>query len=559
MKHILYIVGIFLLATACLDDENDYNYQKINSLDKYIVENIKYTYSCFQGDTLQFDPIPKMPMDTIFKQDLSFEWYIEEEVKGHERQFEFKADEIGIFNLLFVTIDNTTGLRFPYPVTIKVEGHGYKGWWILSKTNGDASMLSSVWSRVHQYIKMDNNGKPILDIYGNPLQIDTILYEGKSINFVKGLGHGPIKLVENFAFNQYTYEGLDFSDDEMMVLQKDQCVELDGVNYKPVAYAKNEFLDGTPTNFEPTNAVLSYGCKCLLNSNGHCYFSVNSVATDLHTGRYFNDPAFNGRQIAAIYATNKSAARNKSNFFLALDKKTNSLIGIIDNGSVNSKSPIIDIQKNFTGEVIPVTNNKKPNFALFNEIKYEVIWTMWTSAKMWKSNSSNPTWVSILRDKDTDEYFLHCFQLDYNEYASTKALQIKNSFLKPINKEMFAGGDYKITRFQHKNYLIVANGDKMWLCNYNKENKDKGVYFAYFKGEEVVSLAAKDVNSTKYGGPHMGVGFKNGRFCVFEVIFNESMNTRTLIPLYNQDGFGDIVDVTFKHGSVSNLGTSTLF
>lgn len=562
MKYILYIIGLLLLVSSCLEDDNDYNYRDINTMEGFSVENIKHQYSCFQGDILKFDPTPKMSMDSTSTQNLSYEWYVGYQKQSQERQFEYEASEIGQFKLTFVTTDNKTGLRFPYEVLLKVEGRGYKGWWILSKNDGDESMLSTVWSRVHSFYRTDDKGNIITDIFGKPIQVDTILYEGESINFIPNLGKGPIKLVENFVSKENPFEGELFSDDEIMVLQNSQCVELDGINFKPIAYAANEFLDGTPTNFQPVDAALSYGCKCLLNRDGKCWFNTNTVANNLHTGRYATDPAFNGREIAGIWPTNKAGRATKRNYFMMLDKTTNTLLGVADNGRTNMDNPVIDLLKNFTGQILTVANNNKPAvMALFNNIKYEVIWNAWTGDGIWaKTSREGQSWVCILHDKMTGEYLLHGYQLYYGEDKSNPTLRIMKDFVKPINKEMFAGGDYKIARFQHQNYLLIANGDKMWLCNFNKENKDTGEkYFAYFENRKVVALASKDVNSTKFGGPHVGIAFADGSFFVFEVLFNESLNTRSLKLLYSKEGFGKIVDVIFKHGSLSNLNSGSLF
>ena len=91
-------------------------------------------------------------------------------------------------------------------------------------------MLSSVWSRVYSFYRTDAQGNIVFDWYGNPILVDTILYEGESIDFIPGLGRGPIKLVENFVSKDNSFEGEEFSDDEIMVLQKERCVELDGIN-----------------------------------------------------------------------------------------------------------------------------------------------------------------------------------------------------------------------------------------------------------------------------------------------------------------------------------------
>lgn len=96
--------------------------------------------------------------------------------------------------------------------------------------------------------------------------------------------------------------------------------------------------------------------------------------------------------------------------------------------------------------------------ALFNNIKYEIIWNMWTGDGIWqKKSTTGQSWICILHDKNTDEYFLHGYQLYYGEDKKNPTLRIMRDFVKPINKEMFAGGNYTIVRFQHQNYLLVAN------------------------------------------------------------------------------------------------------
>lgn len=53
--------------------------------------------------------------------------------------------------------------------------------------------------------------------------------------------------------------------------------------------------------------------------------------------------------------------------------------------------------------------------ALFNNIKYEIIWNMWTGDGIWQKSTTGQSWICILHDKNTDEYFLHGYQLYYGE------------------------------------------------------------------------------------------------------------------------------------------------
>ena len=72
--------------------------------------------------------------------------------------------------------------------------------------------------------------------------------------------------------------------------------------------------------------------------------------------------------------------------------------------------------------------------ALFNNIKYEIIWNMWTGDGIWqKKSTTGQSWICILHDKNTDEYFLHGYQLYYGEDKKNPTLRIMRDFVKPIN------------------------------------------------------------------------------------------------------------------------------
>lgn len=151
MKMIKYITGcllLFLLA-GCLEDKNDFNYNVTNKMDDFEVRNVVRNYSLFKDETLILSPEVKMTLKDY--DDLSYEWYLNHELVWDEREYKFIANKEGRHTLLFVAVDNKTGVRFPYSIDIKVENPGVKGWLLLSRAENDRSQLSVVWSRLNTF------------------------------------------------------------------------------------------------------------------------------------------------------------------------------------------------------------------------------------------------------------------------------------------------------------------------------------------------------------------------------------------------------------------------
>lgn len=547
MRNIIIVVA--LLLSACIDDNSNFDYRRINTSDGYKVKGIARSYNCFEGDELLLEPEIKMSLDSI-NPDVSYEWYVGSELRSKDKDFIFKADKVGKYVLQFVTVDNKTRVRFPYEVSVKVESRLFKGWLLLSRSAANASELSMVWSRKTTYNIKDEQGNYILDENGVYVERDTVLYEGESINICPNLGYGPIKLVENFTFKDKYYEGLEFLSDEIMVVQDEKCVELNGNTFEVMAYAEDEFSGDMPSNFKPRDAVLTWGCKCLLNEDNTCWFSVSSVATDLHTGRYSPDPAWNGRYIQAIYPMNKGAVL-RGNYFLALDE-SNTLLGIADNGKPKSDEPLIDVQ-HIIGQPIEIADNRTVDMSRFKNIPYEVMYTGWETGDF----DEDMSWVSILKDWETSRYYMHTYSLVYDEAAYYVELIINDSFLKDVNPDMF--NNYSdATIFPHKDYIMIANGNELWLCYY-KDKSDKGICVKTFDSK-IVSISSKDVNVSNING-HVGVALENGDFYVYEVDCNKNSEIIDvkLNELYYKSGFGEIVDVIYKFGTITNLVNDYLF
>ena len=552
MKMIKYITGcllLFLLA-GCLEDKNDFNYNVTNKMDDFEVRNVVRNYSLFKDETLILSPEVKMTLKDY--DDLSYEWYLNHELVWDEREYKFIANKEGRHTLLFVAVDNKTGVRFPYSIDIKVENPGVKGWLLLSRAENDRSQLSVVWSRLNTFYRQDANGEYILDEKGNKIAVDTILYEGEYIDFVPNLGYGPRKLVENFAYKQHYYPGYKFVNDEIMVVQDDRNVELRGDDYSVVSYAENEFTGAAPEDFKPVDAALSWGCKCLLNQDGYCYLSVGSVTTDLHTGRYDVQPAFSGSRMKALYPANKGVGA-RSQFFLMLDSRDN-FCGCVDDAFVQTDEPLIDIRHNIGYKS---TIAIKSSLSRYNKYfkgssglkNYDVLCCHYDT-----DGSRTPWWIAVLRNRVTGECVVNNFLVEWN--SNTMSLQLQQCYPTEVERPEMVAADSKIAVLPHKDYLVIATGSDLWLYDYANDIQIK---LGDLGGKQVKAMTAKDINNEKING-HLGVALDNGEFRVYEVNYNyEQPEAASLRELYRQHGFGDVVDVIFKYDSGSNLASGSLF
>lgn len=534
-KNILWLF-ILLLAVGCLDDENNYDYTEINSVLDFEVKNLENT-SCFLGDTITLTPTVKLSVDSI-NPDISYEWYVEGELKSTAPTYDFIAQKIARINLVFCVIDNKTGVRYPKDMSISVESSWLKGWMILSKGPSDESRLSMVLTKIDRFTRIGADGQEV--------SVDTILYTGENRDIYPDLGYGPRKLVENFTCGDYAYEGIEYISDEVMVIQEDKCIELHGNTLERQVFTEEEFLGPVPSGFSPKDAVLSWSCKCLLNEDSLLYFNINSVTIDLHAGRYLSDPALGGRKVAALYPENKGGGYY-TQFFLALDAETNSLFGILDDARAESGSPDIPIT-NRVGDPIDILDKKDMNMNLLKNIKEKVVYTMWDN----NSSYGYPGYLSILKDETANRCYLHHFSLMYYAWAEPVYLDLQSSTSKEVNAAMVE--DFvDATIFPHKKQLVVASGNTLWHCAYLDKN-DRGKPIKTF-GKRIVSISYKDINSTKYGGGHLGVALEGGEFYIYELTYADPKNVNqvNLRELYHQDGFGEIVDVIYKFGEIYNL------
>ena len=293
MKYILFIFISVFIAVSCIDDETNLDYKEVNEYENWKVEGIDASYSLFPGESVTLTPKVRLSIDSL-NPDLSYSWLLDGKEVSTEASYTFTADVYGDYELIFNAIDNKTSVAFPKGTTMNVTPLYKLGWLFLGRTASGASRLDMLITK-RQTIHYLLDGK--YDRWR-----DSLL----NVQFATGLGEqlgtGPIKLVEEFSYDDY----VSTENSEVMVLQESGPVELSGNALTYTGRPFDEFMGTFPENLVIRDVALSKTSKWLLAENGLLYYAVANVMTDLHSGRYNDDPAFNGMKFTSLIQTSKA-------------------------------------------------------------------------------------------------------------------------------------------------------------------------------------------------------------------------------------------------------------
>ena len=539
MKKNLIYIFILLFTVGCLDDKSNYDYKDLNDFTNWSVDGVRYSYTLYPGEEIKFEPEVHFSIDTL-SPDASYAWYSGEEEEmillSDKLNYTYVAEELGDFTLLFCSTDNKTGVTFTMEISVYVVAPKKNGWLILSRGAGNESQLSMILSKKQsKVVYVDGEEKPR----------DTIVYVGELMNVTPGLGQGPRKLVENFI---YPSAAGFLVEDEVMVLQESGVVELDGIELAPVGSAKNEFFDGVPDNFDPVDAVLCYDGKWLLNADNYIYMTNLSVAVDLHSGFYLNDPSLNGKKVKALLPYFKGDYTD--NFLVVGIGEDNTYFGIMDDGqcAYNDKSYTIT-PANYVGSYLELGNVPERNHPfLFRDVEWEFVFHAWANRANYYTS---PAYISIL--KNGDDYYWHYYELnaETDRYKPGQKMIVESSEYAQLPAAIM--NDYRCAALlPWKELLVVASGNKLNIYNYWDGLILNLTSVPHF-GAEIVGLAVKDYKDyNQLLNAHLAVALKSGEVYVFEVKCNQDKDSAELLELYHKGGFGEIVDIEYKFGHGTN-------
>lgn len=527
MKTKLFFILLAFLAAGCLDDKTNYDFTLVNEVKK--VENIEGSYTLYPGQSQLIEPVVHYTLDSIHP-DVSYEWYVDMELVGTESTYNFVADEIGKYTLTFVVVDNIHKLKFADYTYINVDSEWKKGWLILSDNNNN-SELSIVKTQTIEVKGADGYNR------------DSLLIVGMDRNLNPGLGTGPIKLFEHFANDDYAVIA-----QEIVVVQKNKCIELNGYSLQREIYTEEEFADGVPAGFEPKDVAMSYKGNVVLDKSGYIYHSASVNGTAFHTGRYSSTPYQNGKKFCQV-ATGRGG---KADYIIVVEEHedhTHSIGAIVDQGVVRSGGDGgFGTTHVYNGHYATMPEDGSAEAAMFNRIPADFLCTAWSGKD---PSYGDPMFLSVL--KENGSYYFFNFQVDVSKMnAGNGAYKFQlDPYLYEKTKapdEAFA--DFRdIAVFPYRDYVIVASGNSLYAVNY-KESAPAARLLMTLPAA-VTTLGVRDFDDyyKEYEGPQLGVGLENGEFYVFQV----DNDTEALKEVYHETGLGRIVDVIYKYCSYSKF------
>lgn len=567
MKKIFLFACIFAATgsmVSCIDDDNNYNYENINEIKGGInnFNNMKSSYSVAVGQELTLSPTFEYTIDKE-NPDVTFEWTINaEKVEGATAQTHtFVFDKSGAYEVSFYVIDNKTGIKYGRSATVTVMAEYQRGWVILSKDENGKSVLNFITPSSMQYTLQYN---------GKDLTRDSVIYTDCKRNLNPNLPTNPKKMflaVGNCDY--YGYYGVSVYDE--IVIQGDQWEELDGNNLEHASYTLDEFGDGQqPEGIKLAEGSFTFSMKALRDENGYIYCNVKPDAADFHAGSYTPVPINNGMKFKRLFEYRKFDGPNDKTM-IALTED-NSLVAICDGGvpmSFRQLSTINESSRVRSSNVYDLTPSPSTYPGLsFNKMKDEIV----DVRQIVKASSSSgrdittsiPSYIALSRDPKTNQCSLFSFEIDAPYNNMQKIVRVEEYYKRPFGTI----NNYKdMAVFYFKNYVIIADGNKLYYCQYGK-NRDTKVEMLGERqliktfDSDIVSLDVQDIalylKTAMYDYPgQLGVALENGEFFIFSINEQKDEDGNCLKATMNQlfpnefvkdNKFGNIVDVLYKGG-----------
>ncbi len=541
-KFILYIVAV-LSIVGCLDDKTNYDYRDINDFSlstSQMFTNWQSSYVLYPGEEVTIEPTVRLSMDTLAL-NVSYQWLLNGKLVGEDKAYTYKAEQPGTSELVLSVTDNDTKVTFSGGTSITVQSPLESGWLLLTESPSGLSELSMVLGRKYTQV--------VKNEYGYDDERDTVIYSDVKFNIVPNLGSQPIKVIENYAWTTDDDE----IKNELMVLQRSGAVEVSGVNLERLMVTAEDFdAGGCPDGFIAKNAVLTWGSKWLLNeTDNKIYGALATVTSDLHSGIYSSDPAFNGKEFKDILPCYKIGANADPYKIIIAIGMDNTMYGIIDDGmptdEYNNDFSIYYDNHNGAFVELQAASGVNVDMSWFQNFEGDYIYHSYMQSDYY----ANPYFSIVSRG---GAYYWHQFTVKLPSRYVDGPIEITDSKTGSLNSQMFT--DYVDAALLINNSgagsaVLVASGNKIYGATYSQ-----GENGTELKGDfpaRIAGIAVKDSKNEDYNS-HLGVVLEDGNFYVFEVKPATRNTGMILEELFHENlkelnpNFGKVIDFIVKYG-----------
>ena len=505
MKNIIHIIGILVvvfLCSRCYEDKGNYDYKDTNVP---TVLNIGYNqqFNLTVGDEILIQP------DIVYEKgnipDVEYEWVISDEVVSKEKDLwisEYKGRS-GYLKASLNIIDKATGIKFLNPFRLVIASKYEAGFLVLSEKEGK-SQLSFIREK-SKYI----DGEWV-EVYEDETDINP-----------DGYGVKPVRLVEHWTADDEIIG-------EILVINEDECLELEGADLNVELNTRDEFMDGVyPANFKPVDALYLLWNSYLIMEDGTMYGRRVVDIYGYHTGKYLDLPIVTSGGMNAKKVLRSNYLRSNHGLIYSEDQ-SNRLLLIADNTQESSEyvgniSPL-EYWWYPNEDCTPLDNmgDKKLKFAGYFTYGYK-----------------QSGYFTILQSESTGKYYMQEFVagVSYGE-ADVKDFvyeaEFPGGFLLKDDSQILVCPEGTRVFFSSDNKLYHVD---RWDENYMEVREYSNVQF-----DAKITSLCQHRNKEQ-----IGVGLENGEFCIL-ASDDRSLVDGGKIEYQAKTNFGKIVSSIYKYG-----------
>ncbi|MEG2229113.1 MAG: PKD-like family lipoprotein [Odoribacter sp.] len=506
MKKILIIMSVFFsfLLAGCLKDEGNYKYADVSE------PTWKFPYgeqiNVYEGDSIKYKSAFSFEKDSAERcENVRYEWILNGVVFSEQRDLCMSGDTLikklnlksfpksfltGTFNV----IEKSTGIRYMYKLLMNILPRYSKGTWMILSENGGNSQLSCQLKKIKN---VDGERKIEYELLQD-------IYRQK--NGGEEIPGKPLKMLWHEAKHLSAAVGA------VTVVTDQAAYEVNCENFVKSGELKDQFLDGTPTNFKVSDVYYGSIISFIATEDGRLFRRM--MSSDWLGGKYISEPY--------LIDSKRSEVRH---FGQGINYEYNSALGFPCYDELNRRVMMINFYHP-QGKIYPVTADAG-HHAL-------PIWNMENGCEILRlSEYGNDPYdyenygiqkLMMIFNKEGQTYMSN-FRLKTDAYSSLYAYCLEN---KADSVCLFPGGNldentlflttasgYYSLDFSVVHSIFYSKGSELRYVS-RLDNSDNSLFS--FKAKITAMRFAK--GSNEYGEPvytEIAVGLENGDFMLLNI------------------------------------------